>query len=286
MTRLRDVLHTLETAYPAALAEHWDTGIGLTCGDPDEPVTGIRLAVDVDPATVQETIDAGAQLLLTHHPLLFRPLQSVAADSAKGALVHRMIRAGVAHVAAHTNADTAVGGVNDALAAVLGLGGTRPLVPHDGGPEQGSDRGSEQHGVTGSGRVGVLPQPMTLTEFAAHAARRLPATVGGVRAAGRPDRPIRTVAVCGGAGDSYLSAAADAGADVYLTSDLRHHVVAEFVDVPGNPAVVDVAHWAGEWPWLPVAADLLRAAHPELTVTVSTTRTDPWTVHAETGAVG
>ena len=119
MTRLRDVLHTLETAYPAALAEHWDTGIGLTCGDPDEPVTGIRLAVDVDPATVQETIDAGAQLLLTHHPLLFRPLQSVAADSAKGALVHRMIRAGVAHVAAHTNADTAVGGVNDALAAVL-----------------------------------------------------------------------------------------------------------------------------------------------------------------------
>lgn len=273
MTRLRDVLHTLEAAYPAALAESWDTGIGLTCGDPDEQVTAIRLAVDVDPATVRETIDAGAQLLLTHHPLLFRPLQSVAADSAKGALVHRMIRAGVAHAAAHTNADTAVGGVNDALAAVLGLGGTRPLVPH-------------QDGVTGSGRVGVLAQPMTLTEFAAHAARRLPATVGGVRAAGPPDKRVHTVAVCGGAGDSYLSAAAAAGADVYLTSDLRHHVVAEFVDVPGNPAVVDVAHWAGEWPWLPVAADLLRAAHPELTVTVSTTRTDPWTVHTEAGDVG
>jgi putative NIF3 family GTP cyclohydrolase 1 type 2 len=92
--------------------------------------------------------------------------------------------------------------------------------------------------------------------------------------------------VCGGAGDSYLPAAATAGADVYLTSDLRHHVVGEFVAVPGNPAVVDVAHWSGEWPWLPVAADLLRAAHPDLAVTVSTIRTDPWTVHAAARAVG
>ena len=267
MTTIRDVLDTLERAYPAALAESWDTGIGLTCGDPGDPVAGVLLAVDADAVTVAETAAAGAQLLLTHHPLLFRPIQSVAADSAKGALVHRMIRSGLAHVAAHTNADTAVGGVNDALAAALGLGGTRPLVPH---PD----------GVTGSGRVGALADPMTLAGFAALVADRLPATAGGVRAAGAPDRVIRTVAVCGGAGDSYLAAAATSGADVYLTSDLRHHVVGEFVADPGNPAVVDVAHWAGEWPWLPVAADLLRSAHPELSVTVSTTRTDPWTVRA------
>ena len=75
-----------------------------------------------------------------------------------------------------------------------------------------------------------------------------------MRAAGDPDRVISTVAVCGGAGDSFLPAAADAGVDVYLTSDLRHHVVAEFVADPANPAVVDVAHWAGEWPWLANAA--------------------------------
>ena len=267
MTTIGDVLDTLERAYPAALAESWDTGIGLTCGDPSDPVTGVLLAVDVDAVTVAETAAAGAQLLVTHHPLLFRAVQSVAADTAKGSLVHLLIRSGLAHVAAHTNADTAVGGVNDALAGRLGLGGTRPLVPH---PD----------GVTGSGRVGALADPLTLAEFTELVAARLPATVGGVRAAGAPDRVIRTVAVCGGAGDSYLSAAAAAGADVYLTSDLRHHVVGEFVADPANPAVVDVAHWAGEWPWLPMAADLLRAAHPDLTVTVSTTRTDPWTVHA------
>ncbi len=273
MTLIRDVLDTLGRAYPAALAADWDTGIGLTCGDPDDEVTGVLLAVDVDAVTVDEAVTAGSQLLLTHHPLLFRPVQSVAADSAKGGLVHRMIRSGLAHVAAHTNADTAVGGVNDALAGALGLGGVRPLVPH---PD----------GVTGSGRVGALGEEMTLSQFAALVAQRLPATAGGVRAAGAPDRVIGTVAVCGGAGDSYLSAAAAAGADVYLTSDLRHHIVGEFVADPDNPAVVDVAHWSGEWPWLPVAADLLRAAHPGLAVTVSTTRTDPWTVHAASPPVG
>ena len=89
--------------------------------------------------------------------------------------------------------------------------------------------------------------------------------MAGVRAAGDPDRVVRTVAVCGGAGDSYLPAAAAAGADVYLTSDLRHHVVAEFVAAdPGNPAVVDVAHWAGEWPWLARAAALVRDGPPGL----------------------
>ena len=122
-------------------------------------------------ATVDEAIRDGAGLLLTHHPLLFRPVQSVNADTAKGALIHRMIRSGVAHFAAHTNADSAVGGVNDALAGVLGLTGLRPLVPHADGS------------ATGSGRVGMLPEPMSLRDFARHVADRLPATVD--RRAGR-----------------------------------------------------------------------------------------------------
>ena len=118
--RVRDVQAVLEAAYPRSFAEDWDTGIGLTCGDPEAEVSTVLLAVDVDRATVREAIDLGAQLLLTHHPLLFRPVQSIAADTEKGALLHPMLRAGLAHVAAHTNADSAVGGVNDALAAVLG----------------------------------------------------------------------------------------------------------------------------------------------------------------------
>lgn len=262
---LSDVLAELDRAYPSALTESWDTGVGLTCGDPSEPVERVLVAVDVDPAVVDEAIADGVQLLVTHHPLLFRAVQSVAADRDKGALVHRMIRHGVAHLAAHTNADRAVDGVNDALARCLGLLDTRPLVPV---PDQPS---------VGLGRVGRLDVPMDLAGFADRVARRLPATVTGVRVAGDPGRRVRTVAVLGGAGDSELSTAAQAGVDVYLTSDLRHHVVGDFVAAADRPAVVEVAHWAGEWPWVPVAAARLRSAFPGLDVRVSTRRTDPWT---------
>lgn len=273
MTRVQDVIETVLRAYPQALAADWDTGIGLTCGDPDEVVHSVRLAVDAVEATVDETIRIGAGLLLTHHPLLFRPVQSVAAHTAKGALIHRMILAGVAHFAAHTNADSAVGGVNDAFAGALGLTDPRPLVPRDTGS------------ATGSGRVGRLPESMSLRDFTRHVAGRLPATVTGVRAAGDPDRLLTTVAVCGGAGEEFLRASVAAGADVYVTSDLRHHVVAEFVAVRTHPAVVDVPHWAGEWPWLARAAALIESEHPELTVTVSTTRTDPWTLHGPSAEI-
>jgi len=266
MVLLSDLIATVQAAYPPDLAEEWDSGIGLTCGDPAAEVAGVLLAVDADETTVTEAIDLGAGLLLTHHPLLFRPVQTVAADTAKGALIHRMITAGVGHFAAHTNADKAVGGVNDALAGALGLTGLRPLVPTD----------AEEFAGAGSGRIGELAEPISLRAFCAQVADQLPTTVTAVRAAGDPDRLVSTIAVCGGAGDSFLTAAATAGVDGYLTSDLRHHVVAEFVADPANPAVIEVAHWAGEWPWLPVAAELIGNAHPGLAVTVSTHRTDPW----------
>ena len=279
-----DLVAVLESAYPPALAEDWDSGIGLTCGDRSWPVSRVLLAVDIDASVVEQAVDIDAQLIVSHHPLLFRPVQSVGADTAKGALVHRLIRSGIAHHAAHTNADKAVGGVNDALAAVLGLRDNRPLVPDS---PTVLPAAHPQAGRTGSGRVGVLPQELTLTEFTELVARRLPATVGGVRAAGDPNRRVRTVSVCGGAGDSELSAAVACGADVYLTSDLRHHMVAEHLAAPGAPAVVEVGHWAGEWPWLANAAAVLTAGVAGLlpagsvTTTVSELRTDPWTIRRQ-----
>ncbi len=279
---VRDVIAALETAYPPVLAEEWDTGIGLTCGDPAGAVSNLLLAVDVDAAVIRQAESIGAGLLVTHHPLLFRPVQSVSADTPKGALIHRMIRSGIAHFAAHTNADKAVGGVNDALAAALGLTDLHPLVPD---PEGTLPPGHPQSGRTGTGRVGQLPTPMTLDAFVDLVAKSLPATVSGVRAAGEKSRLIATVALCGGAGDSELGSATTVGADVYLTSDLRHHVVSEHVADRLAPAVVEVAHWAGEWPWLANAARVITAATGDgtatgsVTTTVSALRTDPWTIH-------
>lgn len=132
---------------------------------------------------------------------------------------------------------------------------------------------------TGSGRIGSVA-PTTLRDFAAHVAAVLPATAHGVRVGGDPDRPVRRVAVCGGAGDFLLDAVLRTDADVYVTSDLRHHVAAEFLE-KGGPALVDVAHWAAESTWLPVVRTKLVGALGDTVETrVSTLRTDPWQFRA------
>ena len=134
----------------------------------------------------------------------------------------------------------------------------------------------------GGGRVGDLAEPITLAELADLVAATLPTTAHGVRVAGDPHRVVRRVAICGGAGDSLLGAAIASGADAYLTSDLRHHRASEHLEA-GGCALVDVAHWAAEWMWLPQAARLLEqdaaAAGFSVGTTVSTTVTDPWTFH-------
>lgn len=370
---LRDVVAVLDQAYPPKTAELWDA-VGLVCGDPDDDVRRVLFAVDLVDAVAEEAFEWGAQLIVTHHPLLLRPVNGVAATTFKGRLIHRLIKNGVALHTAHTNADSADGGVNDALAEALGVTGTRPLAPHatdidklvvfvpepdaekllDALAEAGAGaigeydrcawtttgvgtfrpgaaanpavgtRGEVERvdearlemvlprgrraGViaalrashpyeepafdvwelvsgpttTGLGRVGTLELPVSLSEFAQRVAHALPATAGGVRVAGNSERTIETVAVCGGAGDSLLSAAKAAGADVYLTADLRHHPASEAIE-GGGPALVDVAHWASEWPWLTKAArvlvDKLEVRGSTVETRVSEIPTDPWTMH-------
>lgn len=371
MPTLGEVVAALDEFYDPAWAEPWDA-VGLVCGDPDVAVRRILFAIDPVAATVEESVAFRADLLITHHPLLLRGVHSVAADTYKGRLLHRMITAGVALFTAHTNADVAAPGVSDSLAARLGLQNTRPLagqagdhldkvvtfVPHDavesvldalaaagagaigdysrcawlatgtgtflpaGGanpaigrpgvveqvPETRIEMVLKRHlrgivvpallaahpyeepaydvfelaplpGGRGFGRIGELAEPGTLRGFLAGAAEALPGTPSGVRATGDPERVIRTVAVAGGAGDSHLADAARAGADAYLTADLRHHPASEYTEA-GGPALVSAAHWATEQPWLYDAADRLRERLDDTVETVvSQLVTDPWSLH-------
>ena len=258
-----EVVAALDRRYPHEWAEQWDR-VGLVLGDFDTPVRRVLCVVDCVPETVDEALDVGADLLVAHHPLLLKAVSSIAPDTYKGRIIHRLVRAGVALYAAHTNADVASPGVSDALAARLGLVDLRPLVPTDG------DRGI--------GRIGRLSTPMRLNELTAFAAQRLPVTAAGVRAAGDPGLSVRTMAVCGGAGDSFLAQAAAAGVDAYLCADLRHHPASEHL-AAGGPALLDVAHWASERPWLDEVAEWLRGSFP-VEALVSDLDTDPWTVHA------
>jgi dinuclear metal center YbgI/SA1388 family protein len=274
---IADVIAAVEGWYDPSWAESWDA-VGLVCGDPSATVSRIVLAIDAVPATVTDATApaTAAQLLITHHPLLLTGVHGVPVTDPKGALVHRMIRSGLAHYVAHTNAEVGADGISDALATVLGVRDVGPL------------EAASAPGAVGIGRVGELAQPTTLARFAELAAGVLPATVGGVRVSGDPARPVRRVAVLGGSGSSLIGAARAAGADVFVTADLKHHNAVEAVTqrvgalaatagAAGPMALLDVSHWASEVPWLHLLARRLRAEFAAtVEVTVSDIVTDPW----------
>jgi dinuclear metal center YbgI/SA1388 family protein len=264
---LREVLEVVERLYPPSTAQSWDR-VGLVTGDLDQPVRRIHLAVDPTLAVVDEARALGADLLVTHHPLLLRGVHAVATTTAKGATVTGLVVGDVALYVAHTNADVAAEGVCEALADAVGLGPREPLTLSEGRP---------------MGRVGDLPEELPLRAFAERLAGRLPATAAGIRVSGPPDAVVRRVAVLGGAGDDLFDAVRASGADVYVTADLRHHPALEAREEArgGTPYLVDAGHWASEQVWLARAERALRAELGEgatrVETHISTVRTDPWT---------
>jgi dinuclear metal center YbgI/SA1388 family protein len=276
-----DVVSFLDDRYPPVWAAEWDR-VGLVIGDPAAPVGQVHFVIDCVEETVAEAVAAGADLIVAHHPLLFRGVSSVARTTYKGRIVHDLIKHDIALFVAHTNADHADPGVSDSLARRLGLGDLRPLRPveSDGSDAlavSGGSDGSAATGGRGSGRIGRLPAPMPFAAFTSMVAASLPVTPVGIRVAGNPDRPVAMVAVCGGAGDTYLDDAARSGVDVYVTADLRHHPATESL-AGGGPALIDASHWATERPWLDDVAGAIRG-RTGLAVTVSDLVTDPWTSH-------
>ncbi|HNQ08176.1 MAG TPA: Nif3-like dinuclear metal center hexameric protein [Tetrasphaera sp.] len=262
-TTLADVIAVLEGLYPPATAQSWDR-VGLVTGDPGKPVGRIHLAVDPTTAVIDEARRLGADLLLTHHPLLLRGVHSVATTTAKGAGVTALIVADIALYVAHTNADVAADGVNAALAAACGLGSTQPLLLEEG---------------QWMGRVGELAESMTLGEFARRLAGALPQAPVGVRVSGPADAAVRRIAVAGGSGDGFFDAVRASGADVYVTADLRHHPALEAREDArdGGPYLIDAGHWASEATWLRPAADaLISRLGDAVEVFVSEICTDPW----------
>lgn len=266
---LAEVVAALERVYPLETAQSWDR-VGLVTGDPEQRVERVHFAVDPTLAVIEEARAAGADLLVTHHPLLLRGVHSLATTTAKGASVTALIVADIALYVAHTNADVAADGVCEALAAACGLTSSEALQVSEDQP---------------MGRVGDLPEPVTLGAFAQRLYAALPPAAGGVRVAGPAGGVVRRVALLGGAGDGLIDAARAAGADVYVTADLRHHPVLEAREESrgGTPYLVDAGHWATESLWLERARTRLLHAlgdadDPGATVEtyVSTLRTDPW----------
>lgn len=232
---VKEIFDYLCTRAPLDTAEAWDNP-GLLVGDPRKEVTRVLVALDATDGALATAEAVGADLLVTHHPVIFAPLKRLTADS----IPYRLAAAGIGVVSAHTNLDKAIGGVNDTLAARLGLQDVTVAADE-------------------FTRIGTLPQEMSARDFAAHVADVLETPV---RYAG--DRPVRTVAVCGGSGGNFIGGCVGQ-ADAYVTGEVKHH---EWLAAADSINVIDAGHYATEIPVVDTVAAWLTEQYPDLTVTV------------------
>lgn len=293
MTTLATAVQALEGLYPLRYAEDWDHP-GLIVGDLMAPVERVAFAADPTAAIVDRAIDWGADLIVSHHPLLFRAVHQVSGLGPRGDIVRRLNESHCALWVGHTNADASWRGVGMAAADAFGLTDQTPLTP--------IDDPTAAHPV-GLGRVGRLPEPMTLRDFARRVYDALPMhPAGGIQVAGDPSMTVRTVALLPGSGDSLFDEARASGADVYVTSDLRHHPALDALeqaryearmracgvalgqgDANLRPALINTPHSAIESIWfsyaledVPAAIEALGGARPECVWFRDVT--DPWSL--------
>ena len=232
--KVRDALNILNGMFPPEQAESYDN-VGLLCGHPDVPVERILCALDLTEGLIDEAQEKGAQLIVTHHPILFHARKNLREDDPEGRLLAKLVRSRLSLIAAHTNYDNAPDGVNDQLAAALGLVNVQALA----------------NGL----RVGELPREMNVRELTEHVGKSLCAVV-------RPyctcDTAVRRVAVCGGAGSEFYPLALAAGAQAYVTGEVHHHDA--LAAVAENLAVLEAGHYETEQIAIKSLANRLQSA--------------------------
>lgn len=261
------VMNALERIAPRHLAEDWDN-TGLLVGSYAQKVERILVALDVDDIVVAEAIERSADMIVAHHPAIFRGMKQLRTDLPLGRRLAALLTHGIAVAAAHTNLDITCGGVNDVLAARLGLEKLSTFITTaqaDGSAES-------------LGRIGTLPAPVAIDDFAHSVRERL--GVSHVRLVRAADRPVRRVAVVGGAGAEFIDTAVRRGADVYLTGDVKYHEAQRAAEQGMH--LIDAGHFGTERPVLPVLADLLRAElaaeHGTVEILVTETQRDVFDV--------
>ena len=258
MTTVGDILSYLETLAPRSMKMDWDN-VGLLCGGKNRPVTKVLVALDPFEGVCKEAAQWGAELILTHHPLIFSPLKSVTDETAIGRAVQLLCSAGISAINAHTNLDCAPGGVNDCLAQTLGLSDVQVIAP------AGVDELGRPWGLLRQGVVEIQP----LSDFLPHVKEAL--HCDGLRYV-NGGKPVHRVAVGGGACASELMDAVHAGCDTFVTADVKYNQFWDAHDLGLN--LIDAGHFATENPVTALLAEKIAAQFPELNVKISETHRD------------
>ncbi len=259
--QLRDVLTFLRAFAPPQLAEGWDN-TGLLVGREHDEVAAMLTCLSLTPAVAQEAVARGVQLIVTHHPILFRPVQRIAGDTAEGAMLLDLIRAGIGVYSPHTSYDSAREGINQQWAKAFQLDAICPLRFLGEGCEAAD---------LGSGRWGILDRPMTLEAFVDMVKQTLGVT--HTQYVGEPNRRVQRVAIACGAAAEFMADAAQQGCDVLLTGEARFHACLEARTL--DIALVLPGHYATERPAMERLAAILKSQFPDLDVSASEMETDP-----------
>ncbi|MBQ7801313.1 MAG: Nif3-like dinuclear metal center hexameric protein [Oscillospiraceae bacterium] len=259
MTTVADILKYIETIAPTYMKESWDN-VGLLCGRKDREVRKILVALDSFRSVIDEAIAEGADLIVTHHPLIFRdPLMAVNEDTETGRCVLTLMEHGIAAINAHTNLDLAPGGINDVLAATLGLENIEIINP------EGTDEAGRPYGLLRCGTVAEQP----LENFLATVKTAL--KCDGLRYVDG-GKPVRKVAVGGGSCADGMFEVTAAGCDTFVTADVKYNQFRTAFELGLN--LIDAGHFHTENPTMPVLAAKLQAAFPEIEVNFSKRHTD------------
>ncbi len=246
--KVRDVIKVIEDFAPLSIQEKWDNS-GLCIGSPDAEVTSVLIGLDCTPELVDEAVACGADMIVTHHPLIFSGLKKIAPEDQVGAAVIKAVSNGISVYAAHTSADKVIAGVSGAMAAKLGLVNVR-ILDEDG---EG----------TGLGVVGDLPEPVTAAEAVALVKDRF--ALKAMRASRPVEGMISRVAMCGGSGGSLIGAAMASGAQLYLSGDISYH---NFFTKEGF-MIMDIGHYESEIEIVDILFSLLRKNFPTFAVRIT-----------------
>ena len=246
--KVKDIISTIESFAPLSIQERWDNS-GLCVGSPEDEVHSVLLGLDCTPELVDEAIACGADMIVTHHPLIFSGLKNISPENMVGAAVIKAIKAGISIYAAHTSADKVLAGVSGAMAARLGLTDVEIL--------------DEDGDGTGLGVVGNLPEPLPAEEMT-----RLVKEKFGLKVL-KSSRPlegmISRVAMCGGSGRSLIGAAMKSGAQLYVSGDISYH---DFFTEKGF-MIMDIGHYESEIEIVDILFSLIKKKFPTFAVRIT-----------------
>ena len=246
--KVKEIISAIEEFAPLSIQEGWDNS-GLCVGSPEDEVTSVLLALDCTPELVDEAVSCGADMIVTHHPLIFKGLKKISVEDQVGEAVVKAIRAGISIYAAHTSADKVLAGVSGAMAARLGLKNVR-ILDEDG---EG----------TGLGTIGDFDSPMTAEEAVNFVKERF--SLKAMRTSRPVEGLVSRVAMCGGSGGSLIGAAKAAGADLYISGDISYHNFFTEKDF----MIMDIGHYESEIEIVDILFSLIKKKFPTFAVRIT-----------------